>query len=85
MADQVPAFPPVQIHVYPDTSGEAKVSGQVTPIAPTGDLTETMRQLIGVAAATAHKLGRPVRVTAIDIEGTPSVLAIDPDAGVREL
>ena len=82
---QISAFPPIQMHVYPDTSGEVKVSGQITPIAPTRDLTETMVQLIGVVTETAQRLGRPVQATAVDSAGTRSVLVVDTDGNVSEV
>lgn len=81
---QISAFPPIQMHVYPDTSGEVKVAGQITPIAPTSDLTETMLQLIGVVTETAQQLGRPVQATAVDSAGTRSVLIVDTDGNVTE-
>lgn len=85
MTEQVSAFPPIQMHVYPDTSGEVKVSGQITPISPTGNSGETMLQLIGVATDTAQKLGRPVQATAIDATGTRSVLLVDAEGNVTDL
>lgn len=67
----VPYFPRIAVTIHPDTSGEVTVQGISYPVPATGDVAATRQAAIGVVALrAASALGRAVRVTATDPEGS---------------
>lgn len=67
----VPAFPRITITIHPDTSGEVTIQGISHPLGRTGNLTASRRLALSVVTLrAATTLGRPVRVTATDEQGT---------------
>jgi len=67
----VPHFPRIAVTIHPDTSGEVTVQGISYPVPATGDVVTARQAAIGVVALrAASALGRPVRVTASDPEGS---------------
>ncbi|GGC17648.1 FHA domain-containing protein [Cellulomonas carbonis] len=67
----VPHFPRITVTIHPDTSAEVTIQGISYPVPPTGDVVSARQAAIGVVALrAASALGRPVRVTATDPEGS---------------
>ena len=67
----VPHFPRIAVTIHPDTSSEVTIQGISYLVPATGDVASARQAAIGVVALrAASALGRAVRVTAADPEGS---------------
>ncbi|WP_250443999.1 FHA domain-containing protein [Actinotalea sp. C106] len=67
----VPDFPRIEVTLRPDTSGEVTIQGISHPVPVSGDIATARQRALGIVVVRAAlALGRPVRVTAHDPEGT---------------
>lgn len=80
----IPHFPVVHGNIYPDGSAHINFAGHDVPLTP-ASLDEARAQITSCAVAVARDvLRRPVRLTAVDPDGTWT-LAAHPDGQVTDL
>lgn len=79
----VPHFPRVVVTIHPDASGEVTIQGISHPIPARADIAAARQAALGmVTLRAAIALGRPVRVTAHDPDGTWPLI-VHPDGHVQ--
>ena len=79
----IPAQPRLSAIVRADASGELTISGTSRPLVA-ADVARIRAGIIARCAAIGRQLGRPVRLTVVDVDGTYQ-LGIHPDAFVQIL
>lgn len=82
MADKgTPSWPKITIRLYDAHNGEVKIAGRSHPLVAA----DPREAAIGIIAERAGQLGRPVRATAVEADGTSYPLIIHPDGQVDAL
>src|SRR5262245_29077216 len=86
MGEQVPdrgtpSWPKITIRLYDAHNGEVKIAGRSHPLVAA----DPREAAIAVVAERAGQLGRPVRATAVEPDGTSWPLIIHPDGQVDAL
>jgi hypothetical protein len=79
----IPAQPRLSAIVRPDASGELMISGTSRPLIA-ADTARLRAGIIARCAAIGRQVGRPVRLTVVDVDATYQ-LGIHPDAFVQIL
>ena len=79
----IPAQPRLSAIVRTDASGELTISGTSRPLIA-ADTARLRAGIIARCAAIGRQVGRPVRLTVVDVDGTYQ-LGIHPDAFVQIL
>lgn len=82
MADKgTPSWPKITIRLYDGHNGEVKIAGRSHPLVAA----DPREAAIGIIAERAGQLGRPVKATAVEADGTSYPLIIHPDGQVDAL
>ncbi|MFC9694351.1 hypothetical protein ACFTSF_37755 [Kribbella sp. NPDC056951] len=79
MAEKIPSWPKVTIRLYDDHNAEVKIAGRGHPV----NHHDPRQAAIALVAERAAQLGRPMKATAIDTDGTSWPLVIHPDGEVE--
>jgi len=77
----LPRFPRVEARTHPDGSGELTINGTSHPIA-TADAAEARAEMTRRVADLATKIGRPIRVSTQEPEGSWPIV-VHPDGAVE--
>jgi hypothetical protein len=81
VAEKIPSWPKVTIHLYDDHNAEVKIAGRSHPVNH-GD---PRQAAIGIVSERALQLGRPVKATAVESDGASWPLVIHPDGRVEAI
>jgi hypothetical protein len=76
-----PSWPKITIRLYDTHNGEVKIAGRSHPLVAA----DPREAAIAIVAERAGQLGRPVRATAVEADGTSWPLIIHPDGQVDAL
>ena len=74
----IPSWPKVTIRLYDDHNAEVKIAGRSHPV----NHHDPRQAAIALIAERASQLGRPVKATAVDSDGSSWPLVIHPDGTV---
>lgn len=80
---KIPSYPVVHVTVHPDGSAHVNAAGDHKDY-PAGDVDETRERVLIYAIAVATRLGRGIRMTAVDPDGEWK-LGVYPDGEVVDL
>lgn len=83
MIDPVPTFPKIEATVTADATGTLTINGIPRPVSGADDQA-VREEILATVAATAHDMGRAVRLTTRDALGEQQ-LAVHPDGRVEAL
>jgi hypothetical protein len=75
----IPSWPKVTIRLYDAHNGEVKIAGRSHPVVA-GDPREAA---LAIVVDRARQLGRPVKVTAVEEDGSSWPLIVHPDGNVE--
>ncbi|MFC0624922.1 hypothetical protein [Kribbella deserti] len=82
MADKgIPSWPKVTIRLYDAHNGEVKIAGRSHPVVDQ----DPRQAALALVADRAAQLGRPVKATAVEPDGTSWPLVIHPDGSVDSI
>lgn len=82
MADKgIPSWPKVTIRLYDAHNGEVKIAGRSHPVVDQ----DPRQAALAIVADRAAQLGRPIKATAVEQDGSSWPLVIHPDGSVDAL
>ncbi|WP_405063028.1 hypothetical protein OG474_15695 [Kribbella sp. NBC_01505] len=79
MAEKIPSWPKVTIRLHDSRTAEVKIAGRAHPV----NHHDPRQAAIALVAERAAQLGRPMKATAVDADGTSWPLVIHPDGDVE--
>ncbi|MFI6831132.1 hypothetical protein ACIBG5_28810 [Kribbella sp. NPDC050241] len=79
MAEKIPSWPKVTIRLHDDRNAEVTIAGRTHPVSNHRD---PRQAAISVVSDRAAQLGRPVRATAVESDGSSWPLIVHPDGRV---
>jgi hypothetical protein len=81
VAEKIPSWPKVTIHLYDDHNAEVKIAGRSHPV----NHHDPRQAAIAIVSDRAGQLGRPVKATAVESDGASWPLIIHPDGRVEAI